>query len=181
MATLTTSAILFGLCYYALKTFYRAWSKSALPAWSRPVTGLLAWGVLLSFAGIVVGVADPIADLLTNPNEAAAYKIAGLAIVISAVWKYVVDNPEVLDFAHMKPFIREALAFRNLRLRRVNIFEELDKHEVRRIYRETTGKELHLKAEDDPFLRKMHKRHFTMQRFAPTKRNVENILLKTSE
>jgi hypothetical protein len=93
--------------------------------------------------------------LFTNPNEAAAYKLIGLALVFSVFWKYSAANPELLDLDHMQPFIRESLLFKDPMLKRDNIFEELDKHEVRRVYRETTGKPLAFTLDDDPMFRKI--------------------------
>jgi hypothetical protein len=138
--------------------FLPRWERRTLPEWSRAVTGLLAWLVLLSMSGILVGVLRPVIKLFTEPTTETGWELAFIALGSSLVFKYASANPELFDFPHMKFFIRSALAFESPRLKKENIFEELDSHTVRRIYRETTGRNLKasdIKVEDDPVLRKI--------------------------
>lgn len=147
MIILIISFLAFLVFYFSLKSFYTAWEKRRLPKWSRAVTGLLAWAIVISFGGILYSFFELFA--------AFDMGLIFVALGATAFWKYTTANPELFDFPHMKFFIKRALEFESPLLKKENIFEELDKHEVRRVYRETTGKELTVKVDDDPLLRKM--------------------------
>ncbi|MBI2427620.1 MAG: hypothetical protein HYV29_02245 [Ignavibacteriales bacterium] len=70
-------------------------------------------------------------------------------IVIVRVYVYYDDS---LALSEMKNFFREALLFGNyFRKRDHEIREEIDRHEVRRIYREVTNKELTSEVTATPF------------------------------
>jgi hypothetical protein len=142
MITLILSFLSFLLFYFLLKSFYPAWDRRQLPQWSRVVTGLLAWATVISFGGMLVGAADPVVELFSAPNFGTAFKLIIIALSVQAVLRYSSANPEFFDFSRMKFFITRALQFESPLMKKENIFEELDKHEIKRVYRETTGKEL---------------------------------------
>lgn len=136
------SIILFCFFYFALRSLKTSWEQRKLPHWSKVFLGLLAWGALLSFFGILWGVAQPIIQLFTSPTMGLAFELVGLALGAAVIAKYANANPEFFDFPSMKPFLKDSLAFVNPALRWDNVFEDLDKHEVRRIYKEVSGREL---------------------------------------
>ena len=142
MKILSLSLIPFCFCYFTMRYLKTFWQKRQLPAWSKYLLGFLAWGALLSFLGILWGLAQPIIRLFTNPNMGLGYLIGGLALGISAILKYAVANPELFDFASMKPFLKDSLAFANPTRSWMILAEEVDKHEVRRVYKEVTGNDL---------------------------------------
>ncbi len=156
MKILFLSLIPFCFCYFSLRYLKLAWEKRQLPPWSKYLLGLLAWGALLSFLGILWGLAQPIIQLFTNPNMGLGFLVGGLALGISAMLKYVVANPEFFDFASMKPFLKDSLAFANPARSWMLLAEEVDKHEVRRVYKEVTGNDL--PGDDERYDRELKKK-----------------------
>lgn len=142
MQLLVTSCLFFAVFYFTLRYLKISWEKNQLPSWSRPILGMFAWGVVLSFGGILVGLTEPIYVLFTEPNMGGGFLLVAIALGISAVAKYAVANPEFFDFPAMKPFLKDSLAFSDPARKRANLFEELDRHEVRRVYKEVTGNDL---------------------------------------
>ena len=153
-AILAPSLVSFCVFYFTLRYLKLFWEKRKLPSWSRFVLGIFAWGALLSFLGVLWGLAQPIIGLFTNPSMGLAFVITGIALGVGGIAKYANANPELFDFQSMKPFLKDSLAFVKPSLRWNNIFEDLDKHNVRKIYRETSGKELpDGDGKDDPQLK----------------------------
>lgn len=141
MKILIPSVIVFAVSYFLLRTFKTQWEKGTLARAMRFPLGVLAWIILLSFGAVAYGLATPVVDLFVHPTMGTAFLMMGLALAVTAVWKYSADNPELFDFPHMKPFIKESLSFDDPSRRRNEVFEELEKHEIQRVYREVTGKD----------------------------------------
>ena len=118
------------------------WERHQLPHWSKYPLGILAWGILISFCGILWGLVQPIIVLFTAPAMGIAIQVCGYVFAITILLKLINANPEVFDFASMKPFLKNSLIFADPAIRRMMIADELDKHNIRRIYKETTGKDL---------------------------------------
>lgn len=144
---LVKSAISFCFFYFTLRYLKTFWEKRQLPSWSRGILGVAAWATLLSTLGILWGLVLPIILLFTHPNTALAFLLVGFAMGVGVIAKYANANPELFDFASMKPFLKDSLAFANPTRTWMNLSEEVDKHEVRRVYKEVTGNDL---PEDDP-------------------------------
>ncbi len=142
MKTLITSLLFFSVCYFTLRYLKLAWEKRQLPPWSKYFLGLLAWGALGSGVGILWGLAQPVIELFTSPNMGVAFLIGGLALAAGGIAKYAHANPELLDFDSMRPFLKDSLAFVNPARSWMNLAEEVDKHEIRRVYKEVTGNDL---------------------------------------
>ncbi len=141
MKILIPSAITFAISYFLLRNFKPQWEKGRLGRAMRFPLGVLAWIVVLSLAGIVAGLAQLVIQLFTSPNMGLGFLIGGLALAISALWSYSSANPELFDVPHMKPFIKESLAFDDPSRRRNEVFHDLEKHEIQRVYKEVTGKD----------------------------------------
>jgi len=139
--------VVFSAAYAPLRPLKDLWEQGRLPFWTRIPAGILAWGVVLAAGGMLVGLAMPWIMLLLEPNMGRGFEIVGLALLLGVAWKLSVASPEILDIDRMKPFLRERLRFESLKRRKDNVFEQLDRHTVREVYRQTTGKELREQGE----------------------------------
>ena len=139
---LLLSLIIFSVCYFSLKSLKASWEKNQLPKQARYLLGILSWGVLISSCGILWEIVQPIIDLFTAPNFEIAIQLMILSTVATVFVKISHAHPEFFDFPSMKLFIKDSIRFSNPARRKTILSEELDKHNIRRIYKETTGKEL---------------------------------------
>lgn len=142
MRILVLSIILFSACYFTLRSAKLLWEKHQLQAWTRYFLSVIAWGAVAGALGIGAGIAEPLIEIFTAPSMGIGFQIGGIALGITAILQYANANPELFDYESMKPFLKDSLFFADPSRSRTNIFEELDKHEVRRVYKEVTGKEL---------------------------------------
>ena len=156
MKILFVSLIIFCFCYFTLRYLKLFWEKRQLPPWSKYILGVLAWGALLSFLGILWGLAQPVIELFTAPNNGLAFLLVGLAMGVGAIAKYANANPELFDFDSMKAFLKDSLSFANPARSWMLLSEEVDKHEVRRVYKEVTGNDL--PGDDDRYDRELKKK-----------------------
>lgn len=156
MKILVSSLVIFCLCYFTLRYLKLPWQKRQLPSWSKYFLGVLAWGALLSLLGVLWGLAQPVIKLFTAPDMGVAFLLGGLALGAGMIAKYANANPELFDFASMKPFLMDSLAFANPARSWMNLAEEVDKHEVRRVYKEVTGNDL--PGEDERYDRELKER-----------------------
>lgn len=143
---------LVGLLFYLpLRYLKGLWEKEEAPGWSTFVAGILSWFTIGSFGVMVYGCCIPIIGMFTAPQMSQGYEVAFLTLGVAALAKLNVVNPELLDLAHMMPFIRTTLVFENIAGKRLVLSEELDKFEVRKVYKEVTGTDL--KVEQKPVRR----------------------------
>jgi len=156
MKILFNSLVIFCFCYFTLRYLKLFWEKRQLPPWSKYILGVLAWGALLSFLGILWGLAQPVIELFTAPNTVLAFLLTGLAMAVGAIAKYANANPELFDFASMKAFLKDSLAFTNPARSWMSLAEEVDKHEIRRVYKEVTGN--NLPDDDERYDRELKKK-----------------------
>lgn len=141
MKILIPSAIAFAVSYFLLRSFKTQWEKGKLARPMRFPLGVLAWVVVLSFGAVAYGLAQPVIELFVSPSNGVAFQIVGYALAVTVLWKYSAGNPELFDFPHMKLFIKESLAFDDPSRRRNEVFQDLEKHEIQRVYREVTGRD----------------------------------------
>ncbi len=130
------------LVFIPLKYFNGLWEKELAPGWSTVVAGILSWCSLLSLGVMVYGFFVPIVGMFTKPDMSQGYELSFLVLGVAALAKLNAVQPEFLDLAHMIPFIRRELLFQNIAGKRLHLGEELDKFEVRKVYKDVTGKEL---------------------------------------
>jgi len=130
----------FAVLWFLMRLLKELWEKDKLPGWFSPIGGLIAWGIVASAVVLVWGVIDPLIRLITEGSQGAAYELIGLGFALSLGGKLLADNPQIMDFSRVKPLIVESLLFRKYDLRREDIFVELDKHNVKKVFQETTGK-----------------------------------------
>jgi hypothetical protein len=147
LKTFVLSIMLFCLFYFTMKYLKAAWEKRQLPAWSKHFTGIFAWGVLVAFIGILWGLVQPIIDLFTAPSMGIGIQLCAYTFIVSILLKYAHANPELFEVAAMLPFLRDALVFSNPGRSRMLLAEEMEKHKVRQIYKDTTGKDLRIEGD----------------------------------
>jgi hypothetical protein len=162
MKTLSFSLIIFGFCYFIMKYLKIYCDRHQLPHWLKYPLGIIAWGILISFCGILWGLAQPIIDLFTAPNMGVGMQLIAYAFAITILVKFIDSNPEVFDFATMKPFLKDSLIFANPAYRRMIFADELDKHNIQRVYKETTGKDF--PKYDERYERERQKKLATVKR-----------------
>ena len=141
MKILLFSLIIFNFCYFTMRYVKIYWDRHQLPHWLKYPLGILTWGILISVFGILWGLVQPIIDLFTAPNMGVCMQLIAYAFAISILATFLNANPEVLDFASMRPFLKDSLIFTNPAYRKINFTDELDKHDIQRVYKETTGKD----------------------------------------
>ena len=154
MNVLAPSIILLLLCYFTLRYLKLFWEKRKLPAWSRYFLGLLAWGTLLGFLGFCGSVLYLLYLVVRGGDTGAIFVLIILLLSTGLLAKYAGANPELFDYEAMKPFLKDSLAFADPARKMDNIFIDLDRHEVHKVYREVTGKDLQMTDETDGFLGK---------------------------
>lgn len=142
MKILFLSLVPFCFFYFTMMYLKLLWEKRQLPAWTQYPLGVIAWAIVVSFLGILWGLAQPVIQLFTAPSMGLAILLTGLAMGVGAIAKYANANPELLDFDSMKAFLKDSLSFANPTRSWMNLSEEVDKHEIRRVYREVTGNDL---------------------------------------
>ncbi len=150
MQILIQSCITFLLCYFILRYLKLSWEKQTLPPWSRFFLGFLAWGALISFLGIAAGAIFLVYLVMVQGDFGSILAFIGLSLGVGLIAKYANANPELFDYPSMKPFLKDSLAFVDPTRNREDVFDNLDRHEIRRVYREVTGNELSLEDERSP-------------------------------
>lgn len=136
---------LFAFVGFYTVLFYGRRSLELHPSHSillRIVLTCTAWCTVIAAVVYVTSLTIMTMWLFTgNPNTGYEFVIH-LVVVIVAVRVYVYYD-DSLALSEMRNFFRDALVFGNyFRKRDHDIREEIDRHEVRRIYREVTNKEL---------------------------------------
>lgn len=137
----------FAALWFIMRLLKELWEKDKLPGWFTPIGGIIAWATVASAVGPIWGVVDVIVRLVTEPTMGTAFEFIGIGFALSLAGKLLADNPQIMDFSRVKPLIIESLQFRKYDLRREDIFVELDKHNIKKVYRETTGKAFPKEAE----------------------------------
>jgi len=66
----------------------------------------------------------------------AIFGLVSLVVGAGLIAKYSNAHPELFDYEAMKPFLKDSLAFADPARKIDDIFIELDRHEVRTIYKE---------------------------------------------
>lgn len=136
---------LFVLFAFYVLLFYVRRSLERQPSHSftlRIAIGIVGWCMTLSGVVYVLSMAAMAMEFFAGDPGAGFGIILQLIILVIVVRLYVYYE-DSMDLGEMRNFFRDALAFRNyLRKKDYEIREELERHEVRRIYRETTNKEL---------------------------------------
>ena len=148
MGDFVTSFVIFGVLWALLRLGREAWAKNQLPRWMTPVGGVVAWGAVLSLAGPVIAIARLFLRVMERPDVAAGYEFGGIAILGSLVVKVLIDHAEILDYDRVQPFFFASLKFQPYGQKRDNIFAELERHEIRTLYKEQTGKDLILENQE---------------------------------
>ncbi|MBI4428266.1 MAG: hypothetical protein HY562_04025 [Ignavibacteriales bacterium] len=128
--------------WYVLRLLREMWGKKLLPGWFTYVGGVLAWLTVISLVGPVWAIVDLLSVMFDRPDMGVAFEIGSLFILISIVGKVLIDHPEILDYARVQPFLLASLKFEHYSRRRDDIFVELDKHIIKQIHKEQTGREL---------------------------------------
>ena len=134
----------FAALWFIMRLMMQLWEKGWLPAWFTPIGGITAWATVLSLAGPVWAVIDIFIGLVTADSYVNAFgplmELFGVSLIIGLGGKLILGSPEILDYDHVKPFIVDSMQFRGYERRRDDIFEELDKHAIKKVFQETTGK-----------------------------------------
>jgi len=148
---LLTSGI-FAALWYILRLLMEMWGKKLLPGWFTYVGGVIAWMTVVSLAGPVWAIGELFAKMFDRPDMGTGFEVGSLFFLISIVGKVLIDNPEILDYARMQPFLLASLKFEHYTRKRDDIFVELDKHMIRQIHKEQTGTELREEQQKKKFI-----------------------------
>ena len=115
------------------------------------VIGVVAWWLAATMAIFGISLIALAVAFFTGDAD-AGYAIVFLLIVLIVVIRLYVYYEDSMDLGEMKNFLRDALVFRNyVRRKDHELREEIDRHEVHRIYREVTNKELTPDVTATPF------------------------------
>ncbi len=133
--TLTLSILLIG-SFLLLRALREISLSSNFPSWGIALCGLLAWVFMLSTISIPLWIVYLIYDLLGNKNLIQVY----LLLFIGVVGGMLFQAKEMLDSSYVWDFARTAILFRPYTLRTLRLDDELEKKEVKEVYRATTGK-----------------------------------------
>ena len=135
----------FAALWFIMRLMMQLWEKGWLPAWFTPIGAITAWATVLSLAGPAWAVIDIFIGLVTADSYVNAFgplmELFGISLIVGLGGKLALGSPEILDYDHVKPFIMDSMQFRGYERRRDDIFEELDKHTIKKVFQETTGKE----------------------------------------
>ncbi len=142
MTRFFTSLVIFACFYYPLRLMHENWVRLSLPSWCVIPAGIMSWGAILSMAGPPIAIAYACAGVVTSLSIGAAFEAAGLIFLVGIIANLVVVHREILDWDHMWPFIRSSLFFRDYFEEQEDLFQQLEKKQIRDIHRETTGKEI---------------------------------------
>ncbi len=125
--------------------FYTRRSLERHPSHSftlRLVIGVIAWWLAATMAIHSLSLIALAAAFFTGDAD-AGYAVVFLLIVLIVVIRLYVYYEDSMDLGEMKNFLRDALVFRNyVRRKDHELREEMDRHELHRIYKEVTNKEL---------------------------------------
>jgi hypothetical protein len=142
VARLITSLVIFAAFYYPVRLLKENWVRLSLPSWCVIPAGLLSWGAVLSLAGPPIAIGYVCANIVTSLTMGAAFEAAAVFFLTGIVANVVVVHREILDWDHTGPFIRTSMMFRNYFSEEEDLFQQLEKKQIRDIHRKTTGKEL---------------------------------------
>lgn len=125
--------------------FYSRRSLERNPSHSFPlrcIIGIVAWS-MTGMAAVYAASMIVLVSEFFSGDAAAGYSVVFQLVILIVVVRLYVYYEESMDLGEMKNFLHDALSFRNY-VRRMDyeIREEIDRHEVRRIYKEVTNKEL---------------------------------------
>lgn len=145
---------LFAFFGLTIVLFYTRRSLERHPSHSltlRLVIGIVAWWLAATMAIFGISLFALTVAFFTGDAD-AGYAIVFLLIVLIVVIRLYVYYEDSMDLGEMKNFLRDALVFRNyVRRKDHELREEIDRHEVHRIYREVTNKELTPDVTATPF------------------------------
>lgn len=107
----------------------------------RLVISIVGWCLVITFAVYCVSIISLVAAFFSG-NPDAGYLVVVQLILLTVLFRVYVYYEENIEVAEMKNFLRDALFFRNYSRRKdYELREEIDRHEMQRIYKEVTGKE----------------------------------------
>ncbi len=136
------SLAVFGLFYYPLRLLKENWVRLSLPDWWVYPAGILSWAAFVSLAGPPIAIIAICANVVMYLSMTAAYEAAAAFFLVGIIANLVVVHREVLDLDHTVPFIRTSMMFRNYFKEQEDLFQQLEKKQIRDIHRQTTGKEI---------------------------------------
>lgn len=134
--------------YLQLKLLKGLGEKEQAPNWSTYAAGIFSWLLISSLMLMLYGFL--LVVLSFSVLSALVLTAAGFMAYLNMI------SPEFLDLPHMVPFIRKTLFFENIAGKRLHLGEELDKFEVRKTYREITGKQHQVEEKPKPRFQRSH-------------------------
>ncbi len=127
MEDFLTAIIVSGLFYAVLRFFKISWLKQGFPHSFIYLAGVFAWCTGLALIASVYSFISMTIDLISSFDADTIIPFVVILAIIGVATKLLSDKKEVLDIAHMIPFLRSAILFKPYDAKRQELFERQEK------------------------------------------------------
>jgi hypothetical protein len=127
MEDFLTALIVAALFYAVLRFFKISWLKQGFPPAFIYIAGVFAWCTGLALVASVYSFISMIIDLVSSFDSDTLIPLVIILAILGIAAKILSDRREVLDIAHMVPFLRSAILFQSYDAKRQELFERQEK------------------------------------------------------
>jgi len=136
MEDFLTAIIIAGLFYAVLRFFKISWLKQSFPPSFIYIAGVFAWCTGLALVASVYSFISMTVDLISSFDTDSLIPFVGLLVVLGIAVKLLSDRKQVLDIAHMIPFLRTSLLFQPYDAKRQEMVERQEKMQLAKARKE---------------------------------------------
>jgi hypothetical protein len=130
MEEFVTAIVVAALFYAVLRFFKISWLKQGFPPWFIYIAGVFAWCTGLALIASVYSFISMIVDLAGSFDSDSLIPIVIILIILGIAAKLLFDRQEVLDIAHMLPFLRSAILFQPYDAKRQELSERQERMQL---------------------------------------------------
>lgn len=125
-------ALLLSASFYGILRFFKiSWLKLAFPPNFIYIVGLFAWCTILALLTVVYSLVSLVIDVFVAFEVKTATGLVIMLTVCGVAVILLIAKKEVLDLAHMLPFLRAAIQFKPYDAKRQELFEQHERIQLR--------------------------------------------------
>ena len=125
-------ALLLSASFYGVLRFFKiSWLKLAFPPNFIYIVGIFAWCTVLALLTVVYSLVSLLIDVYLTFEFATATGLVIMLTLCAVAAILLIAKKEVLDLAHMLPFLRAAIQFKPYDAKRQELFEQHERTQLR--------------------------------------------------
>ncbi|HTP13889.1 MAG TPA: hypothetical protein VMM37_09665 [Bacteroidota bacterium] len=140
MEELILAIIVTAAMYAVLRFFKISWLKQSFPSSFIYLAGVFAWCGVLAALASVYSFVSMLIDLVGSFDADSLFPVVVFLIVVGIAVKLLYDRKEILDIAHMIPFLRTAILFKPYDAKRQELFERNERMMMAEARRSATAR-----------------------------------------